>query len=534
MNEIITTVPRERIRDLNSLPFPNRSLIDLEKYNKYIGISHFDNYISLFTSRGCPFKCKFCHKIWPREIVCRSADNIFSEVSIYYDVGYRNFAIFDDAFNAGGSNSVDFFKLILKHKYKIQLSFPNGLRGDILDKDYIDLMIEAGTVHLGVALETASPRLQKLIGKNLNIGKLRENIDYITTKYPHVVIDIFSMLGFPTETEDEALQTIDFIKTIRWSHFPLLHSVHIYPNTEMEQLYLEHGGTVENMLRSGATAFHEIPDTLPYSKEFLTRLKSTFFKDYILNAERLADTLPQQMKVFSESAIVQKYNSYFVGYFDKCFQKMEEIFKFFNLDMQVGELVLKESIKLEQVNLKVEKKFPPIAIKSNALKILLLDLTKYFSSNNQRLIYHIEQPMGLLCLASYLSDKYGGAVNCKIASSKVDFDSYDELKELLLDFAPDLIGIRTLTVYKEFFHESVALIKSILKDIPIVAGGPYATSEYSYILEDKNISIVVIGEGEVTFAELVGAFIKNNQQLPDSKVLSSINGLSFTKDNFGS
>ena len=64
-----------------------------------------------------------------------------------------------------------------------------------------------------------------------------------------------------------------------------------------------------------------------------------------------------------------------------------------------------------------------------------------------------------------------------------------------------------------------------------MAGGPYATSEYSYLLEDKNISIVVIGEREVVFSELIGAFLENGKKLPDRTKLNGIKGIAFRKDD---
>jgi hypothetical protein len=58
-------------------------------------------------------------------------------------------------------------------------------------------MREAGATAFPLALETASPRLQKLIGKHLNLEKLRENLEYICKTYPHVILELQSMHGFP-------------------------------------------------------------------------------------------------------------------------------------------------------------------------------------------------------------------------------------------------------------------------------------------------------------------------------------------------
>ena len=85
------------------------------------------------------------------------------------------------------------------------------------------------------------------------------------------------------------------------------------------------------------------------------------------------------------------------------------------------------------------------------------------------------------------------------------------MKKLIDDFKPDLIGIRSMSMYKNFFHLTAAVIRQWGIDVPIIAGGPYATCDYHTILRDKNIDVVVIGEGEVTFLELVTMIMENNK-----------------------
>ncbi|MCP4218397.1 MAG: AMP-binding protein, partial [bacterium] len=188
-----TTSRRPQIKDFNGVPCPDRSLVDYEKYHKFIGLATFKNMVTIQATRGCPYNCAYCHKIWPKSHVVRSAENIFAEVKRCYDVGIRRFALADDIFNLDEKNSRRFYQLIIDHGMKLQLFFPNGTRGDLLNESYIDLMMEAGTTSIALALESASPRLQKLIKKNLNLVKFRKNIEYICEKYPHVLLELFTM-----------------------------------------------------------------------------------------------------------------------------------------------------------------------------------------------------------------------------------------------------------------------------------------------------------------------------------------------------
>ncbi|MGD2090928.1 MAG: AMP-binding protein, partial [Candidatus Aminicenantes bacterium] len=178
------TAPRPAITNLDALPLTDRSLVNYERYNQYIGMAAVKNSIALQTSRGCPYRCLYCHKIWPKKSVARSAENIFSEVKLYHDMGIKRFLIVDDIFNLNIKTSSKFFELIIKNGLDVQFFYPNGLRGDVLSKEYIDLMVEAGSISISLALETASPRLQKRLKKNLDLEKFRENIEYIAKKHP--------------------------------------------------------------------------------------------------------------------------------------------------------------------------------------------------------------------------------------------------------------------------------------------------------------------------------------------------------------
>ena len=62
------------------------------------------------------------------------------------------------------------------------LCFPNGLRADILDEEMILKLEQAELYRLGYALETASPRLQKMIGKNVDLEKLEYMINFSSSR----------------------------------------------------------------------------------------------------------------------------------------------------------------------------------------------------------------------------------------------------------------------------------------------------------------------------------------------------------------
>ncbi len=523
----MVTPARAQIRDLSLLPFPDRTLVNYKKYHEKIGIAMAKHTVSIQASRGCPFNCAFCHRIWPKKQVARSAENIFEEMRYCYEGGVRRFVFIDDIFNLDVRNSTRLLQKIIDSGLEVQLFFPNGLRGDILTADFIDLMVAAGTVNIDLALESASPRVQRLIGKNLNLERFKENVQHITKNYPQIVLEMELMVGFPTETEAEALLTFDFLKDLHWVHFPNLNILKIYPNTDMYRIALENGISEESMLESASLAYHELPHTLPFPRDFVKNLQARFLDEYFLSRERLLQVLPHQARHFTEEEIIQKYDSYLptqINHFPDILQladiSMEELPGpgFLPADYSSAPL-FGENIK---------RYFPAGRKAADAFKILLIDTSLLFSSQSRNILYDmVEEPLGLMYLISYLEERFAERVIGKVIKSRIDFDSYEELHRIISDFKPDLIGLRTLTYYRDFFHAVVLRIRQWDFDMPIIAGGPYPTSDYRALLQDFNIDLVVLGEGELTLAELVERMMDNGNELPDQEVLTEIKGIAF-------
>ncbi len=526
-SEIIITKTRTHIKEFDALPRPDRSFIDLSKYRNKIGMASVGNSISLQTTRGCPYKCLYCHKVWSKSHVYRSAENIYDEIEYYYKRGVTSFAILDDCFNLNRDNSARLFKMIKKNNLKLKIFFPNGLRGDLLTPDYIDLMVETGTVNINLSLETASPRLQKEVKKFLDIDRFKNVMDYIATQHPDVILELATMHGFPTETEEEAMMTLNFINDIKWIHFPYIHILKVFPNTEMEEFALNNGVRKEDILKSVGLAYHELPETLPFPKSFTRQYQSKFLNEYFLNPERLKKVLPVQLKHINPEALIQKYDAYLPIEVTK----IDDVLDFAEMDDFKFPEIKTTNIVPEIFETSARSKgFSTDKVAKDAKKILFLDLSQHFSS--QSMLYKVaEQPLGLLYLMTYIKERFGEKFDGRVYKSGIDFDSFKELKEIVDEYQPDMIGIRTLTFYKEFFHETVSLLRDWGINVPIITGGPYATSDYDTILKDTNVDLVVMGEGEYTYAELLEKMLENDFKLPAFEVLEKIEGIAFSKGN---
>ena len=534
---IHVTKTRAQFNSLDSLPVYDRSLVNYKNYNNRIGHAGVKYSMAIQATRGCPYRCFYCD-VYKTTLhhFRRSVDSVFEEVKMIADLGVKRIEFIDDIFNVKKKDFVDFFNRVNKENLNLSFFFPTALKGDLLDKESIDAMMAGGAVGVNVSLESASSRMQKVMRKNLNISKFRENLEYICKQYPEAVTTLNTMHGFPTETEEEAMMTLDFILSMKWIHFPYTHIVRIFPGTDLEKFALEHGVGKNAINESIDKSYHMVTNTLPFNKEFTDRYKLRFLKEYVLNKERLLKILPVQMKHFTEDELDQRYKSYFPSRV----KGLRDVLKIAGIkeDELKIDCLNENQVIIENLDKNIKNTFAAGSIKKSdkALKILLINISTHFASDKDASEYDVlEPPLGLIALQSYLNREFKEKVRGKIIKSSVDFNSYDELNNIIEKFNPDLIGVSAMTFHKDFFHGAIKNIRSNGYDKMIITGGPHPTTSYKEVLKDPNVDLCVLGEGEATLAEIVKRLISKKENNINSLVyedLISIDGIAFSRKKF--
>ncbi len=253
------------IENLDGMPYPAWDLIDIPRYRKFVRMSRcgISNYMVLFTSRACPYRCIYCHKIFGKGFRARSPENVLAEIRILHDTyGVREFEIVDDIFNCDLPRAKRIFDLIVESGMKIRFTLPNGFRGDHADEEFFSKARRAGAVFMAFAVETASPRLQKMLRKNIQLEKINRNIGL--ARKEGIFCQGFFMLGFPSETREELLTTIDFAVRSQL-HAAHLFMVNPYEGTELAELAKKMGKPVvndfdNNYLTSGFANLTDLSD----------------------------------------------------------------------------------------------------------------------------------------------------------------------------------------------------------------------------------------------------------------------------------
>lgn len=102
--------------------------------------------------------------------------------------------------------------------------------------------------------------------------------------------------------------------------------------------------------------------------------------------------------------------------------------------------------------------------------------------------------------------------------------TYDEIGEEILKRNPDIVSISALTPTIGVALDSADKIKQVKPDTVVVLGGYHPTFEFKSVLEEPSVDVVVRGEGEYTFLDLVRTIEMGGD-------LANVEGLAFQDEN---
>jgi len=240
--------------------------------------------LPVFTSRGCPFGCAYCHHIFGRTYRTFPVEKTVAEMLRLRD-RYRlgEFEIIDDTFNLKLEHSKAVMREIIRRGVATPLAFSNGLRADRMDDELLDLMRRAPTFRVDYAIESASPRIQKMMHKNLNLERAREVVKQ--TAATGIVTGAYYILGFPGESEDEMMATLEYAGSLP-NHIASFFYLMPFPGTEVAEAAAGRREELRGLTFRDASDIvinlSAVPDPV------LRRLKQTGYRRFYFSLRRMA------------------------------------------------------------------------------------------------------------------------------------------------------------------------------------------------------------------------------------------------------
>jgi radical SAM superfamily enzyme YgiQ (UPF0313 family) len=206
---VANTGVREMIDNLDEIPFPARHLTPYWRYSsllaKRVPIT------TMFTSRGCPYRCAFCDRPHlGKKFRARTAENVVDEMEECVNMGIHEFLVYDDTFTIEQQRVFDICDEIIRRK--LDIGWDIRTRVDTVTRDMLKRLREANCERIHYGVEAGTDRILKVLRKGVTLEQARNA--FKVTKEVGISTLAYFMIGSPTETREEMLQTIEFAQEL--------------------------------------------------------------------------------------------------------------------------------------------------------------------------------------------------------------------------------------------------------------------------------------------------------------------------------
>lgn len=218
--QVISTGPAEPIADLDTIPFPARHRLDMQRYIK----DHFQSFgikiegfgrirsTNLVSSRGCPYSCTFCFKdMWGHKWRGRSSENIIREMELLHGTyNVNGFFFNDDTFVLDRKRVLEFCRQLIAKKLNI-VWYCNG-RVNLMTREMLAAMYAAGCRGIAYGIESGNQQILDSMKKNETLEQVREVVAW--TKQAGIHVTGYFMLGMLGETRATIGETMAFAREL--------------------------------------------------------------------------------------------------------------------------------------------------------------------------------------------------------------------------------------------------------------------------------------------------------------------------------
>lgn len=248
--------PANPFVDLDSLPFPNFDLVDMTKYEGVI----------LQTSRGCPYRCKFCviPGYWVKQGIAGwraySAVNVFNMINYLRTVyGFKRIILSDDNLPVNRERALKLFYLTSK----MDATYYMFSRVNYVDDELMAAYKKGKVRQIQFGIESGSDRVLKLMQKDSTV-KMNEFAIRQCHKYG-IFADCSLMVAYPGETEEDMNMTEQFVYRVK-PHYGGMKIFHPYPATPDFDRLVEEGKYVPPKTLNEWANLYTMEKTVNFSK----------------------------------------------------------------------------------------------------------------------------------------------------------------------------------------------------------------------------------------------------------------------------
>jgi radical SAM superfamily enzyme YgiQ (UPF0313 family) len=212
-SQVCVTAPRQEIKDIDSLPYPDRAIL---KLGNRLNLPYLfypaekERGTSLITSRGCPCHCIFCYtpNAFKQKVLFHSIERVMEEIERIVKRGIKKIWFADPSFSFHLERVDQLMEKILEKNFKVEIWLET--RADLINTEVLKKMNRAGVKQVAYGLESASEKVLSSLKKKISLDQIRRAIEL--THQQGIDVELFTQFGLPLETFEDAMMTLEFLK----------------------------------------------------------------------------------------------------------------------------------------------------------------------------------------------------------------------------------------------------------------------------------------------------------------------------------
>ena len=228
---VIQNKAADRIENLDKLDFPAMHLLSPGFYKMTFVKFKRRSYLPIMATRGCPFKCAFCSEpLTNPHVRFRSIEHVVDEIEKWVkELGVTHYFFMDSNLTLNRNQISGICERILNRKLKI--TFEGWTRANMVDKEILKLLKQAGLIRMSYGIESGDPRILKIIRKEVSHEDMLRAFKLTADLGIEPACSV--MLGLPGDTRESVKRTIHFVKNIPQISYSNFSIANPYPGTEM-------------------------------------------------------------------------------------------------------------------------------------------------------------------------------------------------------------------------------------------------------------------------------------------------------------
>ena len=205
--EIVRTPGRVATKDMSALPLPYRGDLPNAQYIDYWKRHWKEATTPLMASRGCPFRCEFCHKpVFGDLFRSRPVESVIEEMRQIVELGYDHIWMSDDLFTLNYKRTFELCEAI--EKANLPLTWECLSRVTHVDYELFAQMRRAGCTRVFFGIESGDEGVLKQMSKGITPEQSRAAVEACVKA--GIKAAGFFMVGYLGETNDSLVRSINF------------------------------------------------------------------------------------------------------------------------------------------------------------------------------------------------------------------------------------------------------------------------------------------------------------------------------------